>query len=201
MDVPGRGCYRVGSMRRVPLARRSLSHAATAVLLLVAVVVSGVASAATDEAHPVVGRFSVTSDAGGAVWTFQPTGALVLIGPGEIISEGTWQPGPDEREFDAEVDVAVTGQRLEVLGEVSPDGSSIALHVAASEPERPADWTPWPAESRLLGERSGMVPSPEPSPTLPPPDCQRPQWIDGAVDWDRCDAVALTEAPDEPSGA
>jgi hypothetical protein len=146
------------------------------------------------EDHAVVGRFSLTSDAGGAVWAFQPSGALIVTGPGEIISTGSWSPGPAEREFDAQVDVTVTGQQLVVLGQVSPDGTALAVHVAASEAERPDDWTPWPPASRLLGERLRLTPDPEPSPTPPPSDCARPEWVDGLVDWDRCDGVLLTEA-------
>lgn len=143
--------------------------------------------------HPVVGRYAITSEAGGAVWAFQAGGALILLGPGDIVSEGSWTPAAGEREFDASVDVTVSGQRLEVLGELSPDGSAVAVYVAASEPQRPEDWTPWPAESRLTGERVGMTPEPAPSATPRPADCARPDWIGGAVDWDRCDGALLTD--------
>ncbi len=37
-----------------------------------------------EEIHPVVGRWNVVAETGGAVWTFQPDGQLLLIGPGEI---------------------------------------------------------------------------------------------------------------------
>ncbi|MEA2025183.1 MAG: hypothetical protein U9O18_00685 [Chloroflexota bacterium] len=173
--------------------RSAISSIGVAVLLLIAVVVSSVATAATED-HAVVGRFSITSDVGGAVWAFQPSGALIVTGPGEILSEGTWSTADGEREFDAQVGVTVTGQALDVLGQVSPDGATVAVYVTATEPERPDDWTPWPAESRLLGERFGMTTDPAPSPTPEPLDCARPEWVDGAVDWDRCDDVALTEA-------
>ncbi len=142
--------------------------------------------------HPVVGRFALTSEVGGAVWTFQPSGALFLTGPGEIVSEGTWTAAAGEGEFDAQVDVVITGQELTVLGQVHPDGESLAVYVAATDPERPEDWTPWPPESRLVGERSGMVTDQQPTPSPSPPDCARPAWVDGAVDWDRCDATLVS---------
>jgi hypothetical protein len=181
-------------MMRTAFTAPAAPRLAAAVLLLAAVVASSMASAATPGEHPVVGRFSITSDVGGAVWTFQPGGTLVIIGPGEIVSKGSWTPASGEHEFDASVDVEVTGQRLDVLGEVSPDGARVAIHVSASEAERPDDWTPWPAGSRLVGERFGMTPEPAPSPTPVPADCARPDWVDGAIDWDRCDATLLTEA-------
>jgi hypothetical protein len=140
-----------------------------------------------------VGRFAITSAAGGAAWAFQPSGALVVIGPGEIISEGTWSAAGGEREFDARLEVTVSGQSLAVLGEVSEAGDAVAMYVTASEPTRPEDWTPWPAESRLVGERLGMIAQPDGSPTPPPLDCARPEWVADVVDWDRCDAASVTE--------
>jgi hypothetical protein len=166
---------------------------AAAGLLLGAVVAT--VGASPDEEHPVVGRFAIVSDAGGAVWAFQPSGALVVIGPGEIIAEGTWSAASEPRDFDAWVEVTVSGQHLEVLGQVRDDGEAVAIHVTASEPTRPDDWPPWPTESRLLGERLGMTTGPEPSPTLLPSDCVRPEWIERAVDWDRCDDALPTALP------
>jgi hypothetical protein len=156
------------------------------VLLLIAMATTGLASD-DSQTHPVVGRWSITSDAGGAVWAFLPSGALVVSGPGEIVSEGSWTAtsGPDE--LDASVDVQVTGQQLAALAEVSPDGAEMALYVVATEATRPDDWRPWPAESRLVGERFGMIEEETPEPTPVPPDCLRPQWVAGQVDWDRCD--------------
>ncbi len=178
------------------MGRSAISSIGAAVLLLAAVVVSSLATVTTvaTEDHAVVGRFSIISDAGGAVWAFQPSGVLIVTGPGEILSEGTWSPADGEREFDAQVDVTVSGQALDVLGQVSPDGTAVAVYVTATEPERPDDWTPWPAESQLLGERFGMTTDPTPSPTPKPLDCARPAWTDGVVDWDRCDDAAVTEA-------
>lgn len=170
------------------------------VAALVAVALSMLAAGviALDDApldsHPVVGRFSISSDAGGAVWSFQPSGALVVTGPGEISSEGTWAAGPDADGFDATLDVAVTGQDLAILGEVSPDGRQVALHVAATTAARPDDAIPWPAVSRLIGERLGMVADGTPAPSPSPHDCDRPDWVDGEVDWDRCD-----DGPTEPA--
>jgi hypothetical protein len=178
-------------MTRMTFGRSAIISIAGALILLVAVVASGVAQPAED--HPVVGRFSITSEAGGAVWAFQPSGALIVSGPGEIMATGTWAPADADREFDAVVDMTVTGQLLEALGQVSPDGRAIALYVTASEATRPQDWTPWPTESRLTGERFGMVTDPSPSPTPAPPDCARPDWVVGIVDWDRCDDT-MTEA-------
>ncbi len=173
-------------MTRATHARSVRSRLALPVLLLVAVICSSLAVTASGD-HPVVGRFSITSEAGGAVWAFQPGGALIVIGPGEIVSEGTWTAGSGAGDFDATVDMTVSGQILDVLGQVSPDGGSVAVYVTATQPERPDDWTPWPSESRLTGQRSGMITDPEASPTPLPVDCLRPEWVEGMVDWDRCD--------------
>lgn len=179
------------TMTHVNFARRSPAAMAAAVLLLVTVVATMGLTAASD--HPVVGRFAITSESGGAVWAFQPGGTLVVTGPGEILSEGTWVPAGGDREFDATVEMTVTGQTLEVMGQVSQDGAAAAVHVLASEPTRPDDWTPWPAVSRLVGERLRMVTEPGSSPVPTPLDCARPEWVEDAVDWDRCDATLLTE--------
>ena len=157
-----------------------------ALLLLSAVAITGLASEATED-HPVVGRWSITSDSGGAVWAFQPSGALVVTGPGEIMSEGSWTAASAPDELDAAIDVQVTGQLLQALAQVSPDGTGIALYVTATEATRPDDWRPWPAESRLVGERFGMMAEETPEPTDSPLECLRPLWVDGEVDWDRCD--------------
>lgn len=178
---------------RVNLLQRALVGMAAAGLLLAAVVAT--VGASTHEEHPVVGRFAIVSAAGGAVWAFQPSGVLVVIGPGEIISEGTWSAASEPRDFDARVEVAVSGQSLEVLGQVRDDGEAVAIHVTASEPARPDDWPPWPTESRLLGERLGMTTEPEPSPTLRASDCARPEWIEDSVDWGRCDVILPTTPP------
>ncbi len=175
-------------MTRTTTARSALSGMAAAVLLLLGLMTTGLGSDAGED-HPVLGRFSVTSEAGGAIWAFQPSGKLVVTGPGDIVSLGTWVPAAGEGEFDAKVDVAVTGQVLEVLGQVSPEALEIALWVAATEATKADDWTPWPAESRLTGGRLGMMSEATPSPTPQPLDCARPEWVDGSVDWDRCDNV------------
>lgn len=156
-----------------------------AVLLMTTAIVTGLAQ---DEDHPVVGRWTVTSDAGGAVWAFQPSGVLVVTGPGEISSEGTWSPAAGPDELDATVDVMVTGQELRVLAQVAPDGMGLALYVTASDATRPDDWHPWPAESRLVGLPFGMMVEETPEPTEAPVECLRPLWVEGEVDWDRCDA-------------
>jgi hypothetical protein len=174
-------------------SKRTAASVATATMaLIVALTVSGFAS---DEAsdHEVIGRYSVESDAGGGVWTFQPGGLLVVIGPGDIISEGTWEPALGEREFDASVEVTVSGQTLDVLGQVSPGSDRIAIYVTATEPTRPDDADLWPTESRLVGERFGMVVDPSPSPEPTPEDCARPEWVEDAVDWDRCSVALLTQ--------
>lgn len=187
----GSGCYRGRSVERTTLGRTAATGIATAVLLLAATVASSLATGPAED-QVVVGRWSVVSEAGGAVWSFQPSGLLVLVGPGTLEAEGTWTAGPDLREFDATVDVVASGQVLAVLGQVSPDGSEMAVFVAATEPERPSDADPWPAESRLVGERFGMLPEETPSPSPAPPDCERPQWVEAGVDWDRCDEDPLT---------
>lgn len=164
--------------------RTTIASLGAAILLLAAVVVSGLAQ---NGEHPVVGRWTVTSDAGGAVWAFLPSGKLVVTGPGEISAEGRWLPagGPDD--LDASVDVTITGQQLEVLGQVAADGTGLALYITATEATRPDDWQPWPATSRLVGQPFGMMVEETPEPTEAPIECLRPQWLDGVVDWDRCD--------------
>jgi hypothetical protein len=152
--------------------------------------------AAASEESPVVGRFSVVSEAGGAVWAFQPGGSLVLVGPGDLVSSGTWLEGPLRGEFDASVDVEVTGQELTVLGAVSPDGRQVALFVHATEATRRGNWDPWPSESRLLGDllTTGTEETPSPDATLP--DCLRPAWRSGEiVDWDRCEEAHSSMTP------
>jgi hypothetical protein len=173
-------------MLRISRGRTSVVFIAISMLLISVVLVAAVAATA-DQEHPVVGRWSITSDAGGAVWAFQPSGVLVISGPGEIMSEGTWTAASAEDELDARVDVLVTGQQLTVMAQVSPDATAIALYATATEATRPDDWRPWPTESRLVGERFGMMVEGTPEPTMPPVECLRPQWVDGAVDWDRCD--------------
>jgi hypothetical protein len=183
-------------MTRATNARGPLATLAAAALLLTAVVAEGMAtegSAAADADHPVVGRWVIEAEPGGAVWAFQPSGVLILTGPGDIVSEGTWVPGASEGAFDATVEVSVSGQSLEALGQVSPDATGLAVYVTASEATRPDDWTPWPAVSRLTGTRFGMLAEETPEPTEPPADCLRPQWIGDVIDWDRCDQ-ALTPA-------
>mgnify|MGYP001827466377 CR=1 FL=1 len=177
-------------MRKRTFGPPAISALAATILLLAAVVA---VTAAADEEHPVVGRWVVEAEPGGAVWAFQPSGALIVSGPGDIISEGTWTPAQGPAEFDATVDADVSGQLLEVLGEVSDDASGIALYVTSTYATRPDDWTPWPPESRLLGHPLGMMVAETPSPTEPPRECFRPRWVEGAVDWDRCDDVASSE--------
>lgn len=168
-----------------------LGSALALVLLLVVVVATGLAQDGHEE-HPVVGRWNITSDVGGAVWAFQPSGALLVTGPGEIMSEGSWTAAAAPGELDATIDVEVTGQLLYALAQVAPDGSALALYVTATEATRPDDWHPWPAESRLVGQPFGMMVEETPEPTQTPVECLRPQWIENEVDWDRCDAEPAT---------
>ncbi len=164
--------------------RRSAATLATSALLLSAVVAT---SLAADPEPLVIGRWVVEAEPGGAVWAFQPEGSLVITGPGELLSEGSWSAAPDEGAFDATVQVDASGQVLEVLGQVSDDGAAVALYIVATEASKPDDWTPWPAESRVVGHPFGMSPSASPVATTPPVDCLRPRWIGDQVDWDRCD--------------
>ena len=161
-------------------------------LLLATTAAVGMAAEVTDD-ELVVGRYSVVSDAGGAIWAFQPGGLLFVTGPGDLVAEGTWTSGPEAREFDADVDVTITGQTLNAIGEVSADGRELAMYVISTDPTKPNDGVPWPADSRLIGEVFGMATDPTPEPSEPPADCLRPMWVDGAVDWDRCDATLLTQ--------
>ncbi len=122
----------------------------------------GVTDSAWDPA--LGGRFSVVSEAGGAVWSFQPGGELFVLGPGDLIAEGTWSPGPLPGEVDAVVVVPVTEQVLSILGSLSPDGSRLAISVTASEAATPLGGIPWPPASRLVGEQVGLVADPSPKP-------------------------------------
>lgn len=167
--------------------RAAATSLGAAVLLLAAVFAS---SLAQSEDHPVVGRWTVESDVGGAVWAFQPSGKLVVTGPGEISANGTWTPAGIDGELDASVDARITGQELAVLAQVAPDGTALALYVSATEATSPEDWQPWPPESRLVGQPFGMMVEQTPEPTAPPVECLRPQWVEGEVDWDRCDEGA-----------
>ena len=187
-----RACYGVGTMTRTSAGRSIVTSVATSILLLTAVVVSGLAQDASED-HAAVGRWTVESEVGGSVWAFQPSGALIITGPGDILSEGSWTPAAGEDELDATVDVEITGQELQVLAQVAPDATAIALYITATEAERPDDWYPWPDESRLVGQRFGMMVEETPQPTETPVDCLRPRWVEGEVDWDRCDGA--TSAP------
>jgi hypothetical protein len=176
-------------MTRTSTGRSLVASLAASMLLLSAVAISGVAQDG-DEVHPAVGRWTVESEVGGSVWAFQPSGALISTGPGDILSEGTWSPAAGTDELDATLDVQASGQQLDILAQVAPDGHAIALYITATEATRPDDWYPWPAESRLVGQRFGMMVEETPEPSQPPVDCLRPQWVDGEVDWDRCDEAA-----------
>ncbi len=169
------------------------------VLILLGLAAGGTAAGSQAD-HAVVGRFAITSEAGGAIWSFRPGGLLILTGPGDISSEGTWRPAAGERDFDASIDYDITGQTLTVQGQVAPGAGVIAVYVHASDAEKPDDAAPWPVESRLLGERFGMMADPTPMPSATPAECLRPQWADGVVEWDRCGAAAGAQSPGaEPS--
>ena len=88
-------------------------------------------------ADQVMNDYGVEAEPGGAVWAFQSSGLLIVSGPGEIISQGTWTAAEGAGEFDAVVDMEVSGQRLEVLGQVSDDTSGIALYVTSTDASRP----------------------------------------------------------------
>ena len=173
---------------------------AASVAMLVVLALSTVSPAADSTADPSpLGRFSVVSDAGGAVWSFQLGGGLMVVGPGDLLAGGTWALGSGPGEFDAELDVAITGQVLSILGAVSPDGGQVALYVAASEATSPLDGIPWPPVSRLVGDRVGLVADATPGPTPPPADCLRPVWgAAESLDWDRCSLTAQESLP--PAG-
>jgi hypothetical protein len=177
-------------MKQRTVGRQILYALVSSALLLAGLVAS---SLAAEEEHPVAGRWVVEAEPGGAVWAFRPSGALIVTGPGEISSEGTWIAAEEAGAFDARLAVEVSGQELEVLGQVADDGSAVALYAVATEATRPDDWTPWPAESRLLGYPLGMMVEATPPPTEPPLECFRPLWDGGAVDWNRCDEVTAAE--------
>ena len=108
-------------MKRTSFGRSAAASLAGAILLLTAVAITSLAANTTED-HPVVGRWNVISDAGGAVWAFQPSGVLVVTGPGEITSEGSWTPAAGPEELDATVDAQITGQQLAAMAQVSPTG-------------------------------------------------------------------------------
>ena len=173
---------------------------AASVAMLVALSLATRSPAAdSTEDSSLPGRFSVVADAGGAVWSFQPGGGLMVVGPGDLLAAGTWTPGSGPGEFDAELDVAITGQVLSILGAVSPDGEQVALYVAASAATSPLDGIHWPPVSRLVGDRVGLVADPTPGPTPAPADCLRTAWSAAeSVDWDRCSVPAQESPP--PAG-
>lgn len=174
----------------------------TATILIVWAMTSGLAAEPAD--GPVsAGRFSVISDAGGAVWAFQPGGELIVVGPGDLVARGAWRDGPEVGDLDATLTVEASGQDLTILGALSPDGQQVALYVVASEATSPESWAPWPPQSRLLGDRLDLVTAAEPSPSPPPLDCLRPVWAsDALVDWDHCgdaDVAPMVEAESSPA--
>jgi hypothetical protein len=175
----------VGVIRRK--SHRTFIAAVAAALMVVSVSTAAALASEDAEEHEVLGRFSLESEAGGAVWAFQPGGLLVITGPGDISSEGAWSPASGARAFDARVDYDIAGQDLSVVGQVSPDADRIAVYVLATDAIKPEDADPWPSESRLVGERFGMISEATPEPTAMPVDCTRPQWIGADIDWDGCD--------------
>lgn len=180
---------------RATYGRTAISALAVTVLPLMVLVAAGQAAEPAPES-PVVGRYSVVSPAGGAVWTFRSGGELVVVGPLDLISQGRWTEGGAPGEFDAMLAVEVTAQELTILGSVSPDGRRVALYVLATEATAPQNWDPWPSESRLLGVRVDVGPEESPSPTPVAVECLRPAWAPGAVvDWDRCDGGEPPTAP------
>ena len=175
--------------------------AAIGVAAMVALVSSTVVAQEDGADHPVVGRYSIESEAGGAVWAFRASGKLIVTGPGDLIARGAWVPAlGGEHEFDATVDIVVTGQQLAVLGEASPDAQQVAMLIRATEPADTESGVPWLAESRVIGARLGLVAEPAPSPTPGLLDCERPQWLaEGTVDWDRCDSISSPLEPAVPA--
>ena len=190
----GSGDMRMGHARRMGHGRWMGSVIVTVCLgaamvgLWRGVAGQGSEPAEASEGLSIEGRYGVISEAGGAVWAFLPGGQLTLVGPGDLVAAGTWLPATAVGAFDATVDIGLTGQTLTVLGALAPDGQRVALHVGASRPLSPENGVPWPAVSRLIGERIGMV-QVGPSPTPAAEDCQRPAWESGSVvDWDPCAA-------------
>jgi hypothetical protein len=175
------------------------------VLLLVAGLSLLATVGAVGREDVVSGRYSVGSDAGGAVWSFLDDGRLVVLGPGDLQAEGSWSAVDGDGAFDATLSVAVTDQALRILGAASSDGRELALYVEATEPGSPADGTPWPPVSRLMGARVGLTGEASPRPSPPAQECLRPRWLAGGqVDWDPCgwipgpsaDASIVPPAPD-----
>jgi hypothetical protein len=177
---------------------------AASVLLLVAGLSLLATVGVAGRADAVSGRYSVESDAGGAVWSFRDDGRLVVIGPGDLQADGHWSAVAGDGAFDATLSVTVTDQALRILGTASPDGRGLALYVEATEPGSPADGTPWPPVSRLIGARVGLTDEASPRPSLPAQECLRPRWLaDGQVDWYPCgwvpDPSADPASPPDPS--
>jgi hypothetical protein len=178
-----------------------LAFVAAAIALLLGGAVAAQDAEPTDgfARPPIEGRYGIVSAVGGAVWTFLSDGQVMLIGPGDLMAEGRWQPAAAAGTFDASIDIAATGQTLTVLGGLAPDGRRVALHVAASTPLRPGDGVPWPPESRIVGERVGLV-GEGPDQGWPADQCLRPVWESkSVVDWDPCAAVPLAALLPPPS--
>lgn len=167
-----RACYRVPADMRDTRAGRIAALIAAAASILVGAT-APVASEATTSplsTHRAIGMFSVESAAGGAVWTFRDDGMVRLIGPGEAFAMGSWSAGDgDDRRLQGSIDVRTSAQTLTFDGQVSADGSAIALLVRATEPLDPAGIFDWPPESRLVGRRVGFRPvEPDPSASRAP---------------------------------
>jgi hypothetical protein len=144
------------------LATRIAAVVAAAALLGSSAVASGDARGA-GPGH-IEGRYAVTSEVGGAVWVFEADGDLVVIGPGELLAEGAWSEGLVGGLFGAGVEVPVTGQDLEIMGAISPDGLQVAMLIRATEAATPDDGVVWPALSLLHGELVSLAPdSPDPA--------------------------------------
>ena len=164
----GRGCYLVGVMGRIHSGNAMIVSFLIAALVMLS---SAMPMAAQEGGidHDVVGRFSMVSEAGGGVWAFQASGKLIVTGPGDQIAEGTWSAADgSSSKFDAMLDVTVTGQQLKVLGDVSPDRQQAALLVIATPPNDEQNAVPWPAQSRLTGQRFGFVAEPTAEPSADP---------------------------------
>jgi hypothetical protein len=173
----------------------------TATILIVWAMASGLA-AEPAEGPVSAGRFSVISEAGGAVWAFQPGGELVVVGPGDLVARGAWRDGPEVDDLDATLRVEASGQDLTIRVPSARWATRALRGGQRSDVARGLGALAAPVAPG--GRPRGAVTTTEPSPTPPPLDCLRPVWAsDVLVDWDRCgDAdAALIVVPESSPAA
>ena len=102
-------------MRRPAIGRSLIAAWGVAVVLLA--VVGGTAFTQEPE-HPLVGRWVVEAEPGGAAGAFHSYWAHILTGLVEIVFEVTWYAVSEPGAFEAVLVVSVSGLTLKVVGQI-----------------------------------------------------------------------------------